>query len=155
MSLMQQPTTPSEKVHDLTAQSLPPGVRSVLLLEDDLAFAEIVRLFLESHSFEVTCVTNGVDGLRQVMARDFDIILCDLVMPNLPGDKFHFAVERAKNHLCTRFVFMTGHKDDLKWAGFLSKVTGPVLGKPFGLDDLLSTIQTVLTENALKSSGAK
>jgi hypothetical protein len=45
---------------------------------------------------------------------------------------------------------MTGHKTDPKWNGFLSKVDGPVVGKPFAPADLLSTIQTVLTENALK-----
>jgi CheY-like chemotaxis protein len=61
-----------------------------------------VRLFLESHSFEVTCVTNGVDGLRKVMSHAFDVILCDLNMPNLPGDKFHLAVERARKQLCRR-----------------------------------------------------
>lgn len=137
------------KVYDLTQQSIPAGVKSVLMLEDDVDFADILRIYLESHSFEVTCVTNGADGLRQVMAKDFDIILCDLLMPNLPGDMFHFAVERAKSHLCKRFIFMTGYKADPKWTGFLSKIRSPVLGKPFGLEDMLSTIQTVLTENAL------
>ena len=124
----------------------------MLMLEDDIAFAEIVRTFLESHSFKVTCVTDGVAGLRHVMAQDFDIILCDLMMPHLPGDKFHFAVERAKKHLCSRFVFMTGHKADPRWGRFLSSVQGPVLEKPFELADLLSTFQTVLTENALNPS---
>jgi DNA-binding response OmpR family regulator len=146
-----QAAEPKTKVYDLTKQSIPAGVKSVLMLEDDVDFSEILCLFLESHSFQVTCVTNGVDGLRQVMAKDFDIILCDLLMPNLPGDMFHFAVERAKNYLCKRFIFMTGYKADPKWTGFLSKITSPVLGKPFALDDLLSTIQTVLTENALAS----
>lgn len=146
-----QTTSPNDKVYDLTEQSISPGVKSVLMLEDDLAFADMVRLFLESHAFQVTCVTNGTDGLRQVMTKDFDVILCDLVMPNLPGDMFHLAVERTRKHLCKRFIFMTGFKQDPKWTGFLSKVTGPVLGKPFPLTELLSTIQTVLTEDALKS----
>ena len=148
---MSQTVDPKTKVYDLTQQSIPAGVKSVLMLEDDVDFADILRIYLESHSFEVTCVTNGADGLRQVMAKDFDIILCDLLMPNLPGDMFHFAVERAKSHLCKRFIFMTGYKADPKWTGFLSKIRSPVLGKPFGLEDMLSTIQTVLTENALAS----
>ncbi len=143
-----------EKVHDLTEESIAPGVKSLLILEDDLTFAEMLRVFLESNSFKVTCVTDGIEGLHRVMTTDFDIILCDLVMPNVPGDMFYVAVERIKKHLCKRFVFMTGHKTDSKWNGFLSKVGGPVMGKPFALADLLSTIQTVLTENALKGSKA-
>jgi DNA-binding response OmpR family regulator len=152
MSSLKQKTGPCEQVHDLTEQSIPPGVKSVLMLEDDLDFAEMVRLFLESYDYHVTCVSNGVDGLRQVMAKEFDIILCDLVMPTLPGDMFYLAVERTKKRLCKRFIFMTGHKTDPQWSGFLSKVTGPTLGKPFALAELLSTIQTVLTENALGDS---
>jgi DNA-binding response OmpR family regulator len=143
-----------QKVHDLTTESIAPGVKSVLMLEDDVALAEILQIYLESHSFEVTCVNDGVAGLRKVMAADFDIILCDLVMPNVPGDMFYLAVERTKKHLCKRFVFMTGHKGDPKWNGFLSKVDGPVIGKPFAMADLLSTIQTVLTENALNGPKA-
>ncbi len=139
-----------EIVHDLTKESIAPGVKSVLVLEDDSAFAEMLQVFLESNSFKVTWATDGLAGLHRVMTTDFDIILCDLVMPNVPGDMFYVAVERTKKYLCKRFVFMTGHKTDPKWNGFLSKVDGPVLGKPFALPDLLSTIQTVLTENALK-----
>lgn len=149
MSELQSRANPNEKIHDLTEQSVVPGVKSVLILEDDPAFSEVLRIFLESHSLKVTCVVNGVDGLRHVLASDYDIILCDLVMPNLPGDMFYLAVERTKKHLCKRFVFMTGHRSDPGWGGFLSKVAGPVLGKPFALTELLSTIQTVLTENAL------
>lgn len=148
----QNPNDSAEKVHDLTAQSVAPGVRSVLVVEDDAEFAQLVSLFLGSHSFEVTCVSDGAQGLRRIMDKNFDVILCDLNMPNLPGDKFHLAVERARKHLCKRFIFMTGNASNPRWTGFLSKVTGPVLEKPFSLEELLSTIQTLLTENALNSS---
>ena len=152
MLLSQKRTDSIEKVHDLSEESIAPGVKSLLILEDDLTFGEMLRVFLESNSFKVTLVTDGVEGLRRVMSTDFDIILCDLVMPNVPGDMFYMAVERIKKYLCKRFVFMTGHKTDAKWTGFLSKVDGPVLGKPFTLPDLLSTIQSLLTENALNGS---
>ena len=119
------------------------------MLENNLKLSQLLSAFWESHSFEVTRVIDGVEGLRQVMATDFNIILCDLEMPNVPGDMFYLAVERAQKLLCKRFVFMTGYKTDPKWNGFLAKVDGPVIGKPFALVDLLSTIKTVLTENAL------
>lgn len=154
MQTSQQTTIPSERVYDVTEQSITPGVKSVLMLEDDVAFAEIVRSFLESHSFQVTCVTNGADGVREALAKEFDIVLCDLVMPHLPGDKFYLAIERARKPLCKRFVFMTGYRAEARWDRFLSKVSGPVLEKPFHLDDLLSTIQTVLTENELSRNNS-
>lgn len=148
---VKQSNAQSEAVYDLTAQILPPRVRSLLILEDEQAFSQMLALFLEDHSFKVTCVSNGVEGLRQVMSNDFDIIVCDLVMPNLPGDMFYRAVERTKKELCKKFVFITGYRSDPKWHAFLSKVGGPVLEKPFEMSDLLSTIQTLLTENALQA----
>ena len=152
MSQAKQSRAENEAIYDVTAQSLAPGLKSLLILEDDPDFSEMLRLFLEDNSFKVTCVANGVEGLRQVLSNDFDIIICDLVMPNLPGDMFYRAVERTKKRLCKRFVFITGHRSEPKWHEFLSKVGGPVLEKPFKMADLVSTIQTLLTENALQSS---
>jgi two-component system, NtrC family, sensor kinase len=84
--------------------------------------------------------------VREIMARDFDLILCDLVMPNLPGDMFYLAVERTKQHLCKRFVFMTGHRADPKWDGFIRKVGGVVIWKPFSLPKLVTMMQQVLSK---------
>ena len=73
-------------------------MKTVLMLEDDPHCTKLLREFLESHSFRVTCVTNGADGVRQILDQDFDILLCDLFMPHLPGDMFYKAVERTKAH---------------------------------------------------------
>jgi DNA-binding NarL/FixJ family response regulator len=89
-------------------------------------------------------VPSGVEGLKHIMAVDFHVILCDLVMPNLPGDMFYLAVERIKPQLCKRFIFMTGHGADPKWDAFIRKVRGLVLFKPFPLHDLLAAIHNVL-----------
>src|SRR5438034_11627317 len=82
--------------------------KKILLLEDDREFATMLRVYLEDEAFKVTEVENGVEGLRKVMATDFDIILCDMLMPNLAGDMFYMAVERTKPQLAKRFIFMTG-----------------------------------------------
>ncbi len=137
-----------ERVYELTGEAAPRGPKKVLMLEDDLEFAKIIRMFLGSHSFRVTCVPNGADGLRHIMKEDFDIILCDMVMPNLPGDMFYLAVERTKPHLCSRFVFMTGHQADPKYDEFIRKVHGPMLWKPFLMADLLSALQRTLEKNS-------
>jgi len=119
------------------------GPKSVLLLEDEGAFTDILKTYLELNGYLVTSVTNGVDGLKLVMARDFDVIICDMMMPNLPGDMFYVAVERTKSHLCKRFIFMTGYKGDKKIDDFIRKVQGILLWKPFEMHDLLDTMQLV------------
>ncbi|HEX8294741.1 MAG TPA: response regulator [Chthoniobacteraceae bacterium] len=115
-------------------------VRKILLLEDDPSFKEIMSDFLRESGFEVIAVQNGVEGVHQVLASDFEVILCDMMMPTLPGDMFFRAVERMRPHLCDRFVFMTGHRGNAKVNDFITNVNGTILTKPFHVDDLLELI---------------
>ena len=122
-------------------------MKTVLMLEDDPHCAEMLRQFLESQSFQVTWVTNGADGVRKILNYDFDVVLCDLAMPHLPGDMFYMAVERTKAHLCHRFIFMTGYSANPKYEAFIRKVQAPVLFKPFLLSDLLNMIDLIFIKN--------
>jgi CheY-like chemotaxis protein len=132
-----------KKARESTDLVLEPHPETVLLLEDDAAFAETLKGFLEAHSFLVTRVANGVEGLRQLAATEFDIILCDMVLPNLRGDQFYGAVECTKPQLCNRFIFMTDHPDDPVTEKFISRVQGFLLWKPFPFADLLTAIEDV------------
>ena len=125
--------------------------KRILLLEDDEAFKDAISDFLESHFFEVAAVRNGVEGVREVMKGDFDVIICDLMMPTLPGDMFYLAVERMRPHLCSRFIFITGLRGNAKATDFVKKVNGTMLAKPFHVDDLLEMIGFVQVKSALKS----
>src|SRR5438876_10482012 len=121
------------------------STHSILLLEDDDQFASILQEFLELYSCKVTRVKDGVEGLRRVVTADFDLILCDMVMPTFPGDKFYIAVERVKPALCRRFLFMTGHRVKLEYDFFMRNIGGFMLWKPFETRELLAAIQAVLS----------
>lgn len=119
-------------------------IKRILLLDDDIDLANTLKLLLESHNFVVTTARNGVEGLREVMALDFDIIMCDMMMPKMPGDMFYLAVERTKPHLCERFIFITGYPDNPKVNGFLRRLNALVLYKPMASEDLIRAISFVL-----------
>ena len=121
----------------------------VLLLEDDPLFEEAMNDFLDTNGFRVTSVQNGVDGVHEVLAKDFDVILCDMMMPTLPGDMFFRAVERMRPHLCNRFIFMTGHRGNPKVVDFIRNVNGTLLSKPFHVEDLLEMIAFVQVRAAV------
>jgi DNA-binding NtrC family response regulator len=131
---------------------LPPaaeGQRSVLLLEDDPEFKDVIREFLMAQGFNVVAVQNGVEGVHEVLAHEFEVILCDMMMPTLPGDMFFRAVERMRPHLCDRFIFMTGHRGTSKVNDFIRTVNGTILSKPFHVDDLLEMIAFVQVRTAV------
>jgi len=118
--------------------------KTILLLEDDSGLVAVLKAFFEDEGYLVTHVANGVDGLKRVMANDFNVILCDMLMPHLAGDMFYAAVERVKPHLCKRFIFMTGHQGDPKWDAFVRKIGGILLFKPFQLHVLSEAVRTIL-----------
>jgi len=119
-------------------------IRSILLLDNDADLATMLKELLEEHNFVVTVVENGVDGLREIMDMDFDVIICDLMMPQMPGDMFYYAVERTKSYLCDRFIFMTGFSGNPRVEKFLESAKGQSLRKPLMIQDLISAISLVL-----------
>src|SRR4029079_1026035 len=123
--------------------------KKILLQEDDPAFKEIMTDFLQESGFQVIAVQNGVDGVHEVLASDFEVILCDMLMPTLPGDMFYRAVERMRQHLCQRFVFMTGYRSNQKVNEFIDTVNGTILTKPFHVDDLLELFAFVQLRTTL------
>lgn len=120
-----------------------PG-KSVLVLDDDRAFTSTLKVVLESHGYRVTILPNGAEGVKQILAFDFDAIICDLVMPNFPGDMFYKAVERARPHLCRRFIFATGHQEDPKVVQFIKQTGRIALWKPFEMRELLEALEFVI-----------
>jgi len=135
---------PEEKTHVIPDDLIKPESRTVLIVEDDLVMANMLKDFLEARNFRVTHVVGGAEGVQKVLASDFDAILCDMVMPGFPGDMFYRAVERARPHLCKRFIFMTGHSGDTRIDAFIRNVRGLMLWKPFELHQVLEAVHGVM-----------
>jgi len=123
-------------------------IKNILLVDDDIELADTLKELLESRNFIVTKVNNGLEALREVINFDFDVIICDLLMPEMPGDMFYLAVQKTKPLLCKRFLFITGHSDNPKVEAFLKRVDGIALFKPVLMDELVEMISLVLQRAA-------
>jgi CheY-like chemotaxis protein len=135
-------------ISDADESAQPPTQsKKVLILEDDGDFATMLKDTLQFEGYQITIVTNGADGLKKIMAGEFDVILCDMVMQNFPGDMFYLAVERIRPEQCKRFIFMTGHKGDHKIEQFINNIHGLMLWKPFEMHDLHAAIHAKLGKN--------
>jgi two-component system, cell cycle sensor histidine kinase and response regulator CckA len=122
--------------------------KRVLLLEDDEMLKTAIKEYLEVNLYEVIAVANGADGVRAVLKQEFDAIVCDMMMPKLPGDMFYTAIERMRPHLCKRFIFITGHRGNPKINDFIKQVKGAMLAKPFRMDDLIEAVGGVQLKSA-------
>jgi CheY-like chemotaxis protein len=136
MASPQEASSETESSHD---------IKSILLLDDDIELADTLKQLLETHNFVVTTVPSGVEGVKEIMHFDFDIIMCDMMMPKMPGDMFYFAVQRTKPQLCSRFIFITGYPDKPEVMHFLAGLPDAVvLNKPVSDEELVRTISFVL-----------
>ena len=117
--------------------------KRILLLEDRDDFRKVLDDYLVSRSFQVTSVPSGVEGLREIMKGTFDIIICDMMMPQVGGEMFYWAVTRVRPAAGQRFIFFTGHRNDPKIEFFFQRVKATVLIKPFKLEELDSAVRDV------------
>src|SRR5271154_5806679 len=131
------PPQPEPRIYEIPDDLLDSKRNTVLVLEDDTDFANTLRDSLESLGYRLTIVPTGAEGIKQILATDFDAIVCDMVMPNFPGDMFYLAVQRTRPHLCKRFIFVSGHKDNEKIIQFIKQTKRIALWKPFEMQGLL------------------
>ncbi len=146
MRLRPQASSPVEFVTldiDEEVAPLKGPARRVLLLEDRDDFREVLHDHLVFRSYEVTSVRSGVEGLREIMKGAFDLIICDMMMPQVGGEMFYWAVTRVRPATARRFIFFTGHKNNPAMEFFFQRVNATVLIKPFKLAALDSTIHGV------------
>jgi len=116
----------------------------VLLLEDRDDFREVLHQHLAFRYYQVTSVPNGAEGLRKIMKGAFDLIICDMMMPEMGGEMFYWAVTRARPGTARRFIFFTGHQNSPALQFFFRRVNATVLMKPFHLAELDSAMRDVL-----------
>jgi CheY-like chemotaxis protein len=134
---------------DAEAEMTPEGpTPRVLLLEDRDDFRSVLHDYLVSRSYQVTSVRSGVEGLRKITKDTFDLILCDMMMPQGGGEMFYWAVTRVRLGAGRRFIFFTGHQNNPAIEFFFQRVNAPVLFKPFKLAELDSAISDVFRKLA-------
>ncbi|NBR85137.1 MAG: response regulator [Verrucomicrobia bacterium] len=115
-------------------------ITSVLVVDDDVELAMMYKELLGSQGYIVNTAPNGVEALKLLMRLEVDAVICDMMMPHMPGDMFYLAVERVKPHLCQRFIFVTSYEGNPKIEAFFKKVNGIVLYKPTTLGKLMGTL---------------
>jgi DNA-binding response OmpR family regulator len=118
------------------------ALTKVLLLEDDLLFADTLVDLLEDNGFDVTHSPNGQSALDKTYSNKFDLYLLDINVPIIDGITLLKELREANDNTPT--IFLTSHKDkDVLKNSFISGADDFVT-KPFDTDELLFRINALL-----------
>jgi two-component system, cell cycle sensor histidine kinase and response regulator CckA len=118
----------------------------ILIIDDEPLLGQTLRFaFQDKHDVEVA--SSGREALERLANdADFDLVLCDLMMPDVSGEHVYRAVSERAPALLPRFVFMTGGAFTERAQEFLAHFAGRQLEKPFNIDEveaLLSEVSAV------------
>jgi signal transduction histidine kinase len=118
--------------------------RRLLVVDDERAVLEALRRALGEHF--VVDVADGVDAALERVGRgpaDFDLVLCDLMMPAGGGPRFAAELQRIAPGLAARTLYVTGGATTDAARRFLESQAGRVLEKPVELAALSAMVETV------------
>jgi len=117
--------------------------RRILAVDDEALLLKAYRRMLcDAH--ELTTALGAHEALK-VLEKDprFDVVLCDLQMPEMSGMELHAAVVERYPALANRFVFVTGGAFSGDARRFLEDAVPAVIQKPFNVDELLRLVDTI------------
>ncbi len=115
----------------------------LLLVDDEHNLRAVLRPLLSTR-YAVTAAASGREALRLLERDDaWDLVLCDLLMPDVTGMDVFEEVERAHPHLAPRMVFMTGGAFTPRARDLLDRVADRWIEKPFDFEALLALLDRV------------
>ncbi|TWR25637.1 response regulator transcription factor [Mucilaginibacter achroorhodeus] len=119
----------------------------VLLAEDELALAHIVRESLEESGFAVTLCANGEQALKSYQSTNYDILVLDVMMPKMDGFEVARKVRATDN--TTPIIFLTARSQPKDVVAGFEIGANDYLKKPFSVEELIVRIKVMLSTNRI------
>jgi signal transduction histidine kinase/ActR/RegA family two-component response regulator len=134
------------EVTEKTSKEITPSFKAyILVIDDEENILDLLYDFLKGKGYYVDTASTGQEALRKFKTEMYDLIICDLKMPNLSGQQLYNEIKKIKPELSSRIVFFTGDTVSPQTESFLKSTRNRVISKPFDLNWLLSFIQEFLT----------
>jgi CheY-like chemotaxis protein len=124
--------------HDETVDA-----RLALVVDDEEQVRIMLQGALGAWGYEVETVGDGAEALRRLARQDYDVVICDLLMPHMTGDQVFQACQEQYPEIASRFVFLSAFLQGLPCGEFVTSTGQPVLPKPCRLQDVQAAVEAV------------
>ena len=122
-------------------------MRKVICIEDDSAMIDLVTLILKNRGFEVLGATSGSQGLELISTQKPDLVLLDLMMPEMDGWDVYQRMKADEHMRSIPVIVVTAKAQNIdKVLGLNIAKVQDYITKPFSPSELLKSINRVLGE---------
>jgi CheY-like chemotaxis protein len=115
--------------------------KKILIIEDEAAIRDNLRRLLVLEGYAVTAEANGALGLKRALAEPPDLILCDVMMPEMNGFEVLAALRSSPPLVQMPFIFLTASADKDSIAKGISLGAADYVTKPFDLPQLAALVR--------------
>ncbi|MBR6897996.1 MAG: response regulator transcription factor [Lachnospiraceae bacterium] len=123
----------------------------ILIVEDEVAIADIERDYLELSEYEVVTENNGQKGLERALAEDFDLVILDIMLPDVDGFEICRRLREKKE---MPILMVSAKKDDIDKIRGLGLGADDYITKPFSPSELVARVKAHLARYERLAGGA-
>ncbi len=110
----------------------------ILIVEDELAIAELQKDYLEMNGFEVEVCNDGKEGAEVALAKDYDLVILDLMLPGMDGYEVCRTIREEKD---IPIIIVSAKKEDLDKVYGLGMGADDYMTKPFSPSELVARVK--------------
>jgi two-component system, OmpR family, response regulator MtrA len=116
----------------------------ILVIDDDIAITELMSMLLKTHGFDVIATNSGVEGVRLVKEKNPNVVLLDLMMPDMDGWQVSKAIRTFNN---VPILILSAINDPSMVASVLDTGADDFLVKPVPSSVLVAHIRKMVRRN--------
>ncbi|MEH7335524.1 response regulator transcription factor [Neobacillus drentensis] len=116
-------------------------LKKVLIVEDDLDIGELQQDYLEINGYDVELQTSGKEGLKRALNKDYDLLIIDVMLPEVDGFEICKQVRAVKN---IPILFVSARKEDIDKIRGLGLGADDYIIKPFSPGELVARVKAHL-----------
>ena len=113
----------------------------ILIVEDEVAIADLEKDYLELSGFDVEVANDGLIGLQKALEEDYNLVILDLMLPGIDGFEICRKIRDDKN---TPIIMVSAKKDDIDKIRGLGLGADDYMTKPFSPSELVARVKAHL-----------
>ena len=124
-------------------------IKQILCIEDEPEMIDLIRIILNRHNFNVQGADGGREGLEKVKKSPPDLILLDLMMPDIDGWEVYQQIKADEKTSHIPIIIVTAKAQNIdKVLGLHIAKVDDYISKPFSPKDLLASVQKILNSDS-------